>query len=343
MQAPLRSDFLESDVRGFRTTWLVAEDYRLEDGLVKPVAKGELVSVAPFEENAVQRYLPMARPELPFEFSKIETAEHIVSFCKRYGLIGYLPSVQTTLDIYTNFQLAMTLPSDDENDERPTTVATRQRDFQKFYHPGLWEGEPISWILNHAETVRFLLNLFDALTDSGKLKSIIERLTIGGAANRMTASIQCKYAVRGSLYNRTYLTSRRGESDVEFSQGIIQHILNENLVGGVTREIIVDLEPESIRSKDRALTFISAFRANSLLDAIYWHLADAITVATVKRCLYCKRFFNATHLKRLYCPPPMGINGEGSCAINDRAKRKRQRQREKVRKQKKASRTKRKT
>lgn len=316
---PSRSELLESDSRGFRTYWLVQEDYRIEDGLVKPLASGKPVDVTEkfFTLASLSRYLPMTRPELPFEFAKLARADDadIVQFVRRYGLLGYREAFETTLSIYKTFEFLATTPRGEE-DKPPEKIP----DFSRFFHEGINDGDPLAWVVSHAKTVNFVLELHDALKDKRQLKAKLEELKIH-TVEYGDWPIEYRYAQRGELYPECCKTKRGSESDFEFAGGIIECIVNANLKGGISRELLIDLEPENSKKTARQNTLISTFQANSLIDCIYWHLADAIAGSTVKRCLYCKRFFNATHLKRLYCPPPMGLSGEGSCAQNDRAKR----------------------
>jgi len=321
VQIPSTSELLASDERAFRTSWSVHEDYIIEDGVIKPLVNGDPIDVITVRAFA-KRYLPMIRPELPFEFAKLahSSQDAILKFVRNYGLLGYRHAFFSTLDIFKSFEFLMNTP--ESGKDIPTT---KPPNFGEFFHPGINDGDPVSWVLSHAETVKLILDLNGALNDRQQLKVRLERLTVQGKG----WPIEYRYAKRGQLYATLCQTAQDGEGDSTFGRRIIAHIINENLNGGVSRALIVDLDRRRER-QNRELTLLSVFHAETLMDCIYWHLADAIIGETIKRCLFCKRFFNATTLKRMYCPPPMGYQGDSPCAQNDRAKRKRDRDREKA-------------
>lgn len=314
MRVPSRSELLESDSRGFRTNWVIDEDYRIEEGVIKPLAHGSPIS-ARFRSGRVlrERYMPMTRPELPFEFAKLAdgTEVTILNFVRRYGLLGYSQAFESTIEIYKMFEFLVNAP----RGSAKAKTSTKLPDFGELIHPEGHKGDPVAWVVAHAETVQFLIELNEALHQKKQLREKIEQITTIGKA----WPLQYGYAIRGQL-QKTVCQNRQydKESDSDLLRRIITQILNANLNGGVSREVLVDMEPGA-----RDPSFVSTFAANSLVDAIYWHLANAFVGGSIKKCVYCKRFFNATHLKRKYCPPTKGFSGEGACAQNDRARRKR--------------------
>ena len=96
---------------------------------------------------------------------------------------------------------------------------------------------------------------------------------------------------------------------------IVKDILNRNLTG-VARQIIVELQD------DGELGFSTLFRPENLADCVYWHLADAAAGGWVRRCAdpRCGAFFLARNRRVKYCPPPMGILGDGVSPCMNRAK-----------------------
>ena len=277
-------------------------------------------------DQIVKRYLPMIRPELPFEFAKLahSSEDAVLKFVRNYGLLGYRNAAFTTVEMFLTTAFGDILDREErERDNLPPKESGF--DFRRLFHPWINAGDPVSWVLTHAETVKFVLDLNEALKDRHQLNVQLERLTVQGQNTR--TYIEYRFAKRGRLHATVCQTGRNGEDDTIFARGIIAKIMNENLNGGVSRALTVDLERRRTRQNR---TLLSVFRAESLMDCIYWHLADAIAGEMIKRCLFCGRFFNAITLKRLYCPPPMGYQGDGPCAQNDRAKRKRARDREKA-------------
>ena len=330
MRIPSKSDLFASDNRGFRTYWLVDGDYALREGVITPLVDGEPAQVYAGSSMAmdpgstgrsfVKRYLPMTRPELPFEFAKLAegSGEAILRFVRHYGLLGYREAFETTLSIYKEFEFLVNTPEGEE-DSPPSTVP----DFGQFYHEGIRYGDPLSWILSHAETVSFVVNLYGALSDKQKLRVMIEALEERN--ERREKLLKWKYAQRGDLYRHSQvIVDPPSDDPQECARYIIAWTINQNLDGGVSRKLIIDLErSRAVHLPHRERAILNAFQAKSLMDCIYWHLADAIAGGTVKPCLFCGKFFNATSLKRMYCPPPMGYDGDGPCAQNDRARRKR--------------------
>lgn len=302
MKIPDGAELRASDERAFRTSWLVYEDYIVRKGVLQPLANGVPIGILS-ARGATKRYLPIARIELPFEFAKLANSSEdtILRFVRNYGLLGYHQAVNTTLGV---FKFAASL----QQGKSPAD--------KYLVHPGIDFGDPVSWILSHAETVKLVLDLNEALKDRQLLKQILERMTVQGES----WPIGFRYIERGHLYSHSIKMIREGKDDFDCIRGIIAHIMNRNLNGGISRELILDVNPER-RSEGRHL--LSVFGANSLIDCIYWLLADAIVGNSIKRCKFCNRFFNVSTLKRIYCPPPMGNLGNGPCAQNDRARRKR--------------------
>jgi hypothetical protein len=331
MKTPSGAEFRSSDHRGFRAHWIVDEDYRIEDGLLKPIAKGRAVEIWPdlhriiasekmtaawhSERVIVERYLPITRPELPTEFAKLSDGSEktILQFARRYGLLGYWESFKRTLSIYKRFWFLS--ESAEEDAGKP--------DFNDFVHEGIHSGDPLSWVIQHAQTVKLVLDLNDALSDRAALRSKLEQLTVRQTTSdeysAQLGEIEYRYANRGELYPsvaRVGSARRDYRDDFEFARSLITVLLNENLEG-VCRQLVLESD------KQQPSRVVSVFEPDSLIDAIYWHLADAIAGGSIKRCLFCGKFFNATHQKRVYCPPLMGMTGEGQCAQNDRARRSR--------------------
>src|SRR5262249_34876389 len=72
-------------------------------------------------------------------------------------------------------------------------------------------------------------------------------------------------------------------------------------------------------------SLVSDFVQTNLMSAIYWLLADAVTRGTARRCVHCGRPFIATDERTIYCPRPMGEEGQSLCLNRERQRRFRQR------------------
>lgn len=334
MQIPSKSEWLAADERAFRTHWCVYEDYTILQGTIVPLVNGRPVRIdLPKPSQIVKSYLPMLRLELPFEFSKLahSSEDAVLKFVRNYGLLGYRNAAFTTVEVFSTRVLTEILDRE-ERERQKLPPRELDFDFRRLFHPYVNAGDPVSWVLSHAETVKFVLDLSEALKDRHQLKVQLERLTVQSEDTR--THVEYRFARRGSLHAIQCQAGRKplkafqeAEDDFVLAREIIAHIINANLSGGVSRALTVDFDRRR-EGQNRKPTLLSVFQAESLIDCIYWHLADAIAGETIRRCLFCGRFFNATTGKRRYCPPPMGYEGDGPCAQNDRARRKRDRDRE---------------
>jgi hypothetical protein len=274
---------IKSLQRGQRTVWHVYPGYRLDRGWIQALTSGgRPVSRALGIRAAGKKYLPMLRPELPSEFAKLSSEQEVLRFVGNYGLLGFSQASITT------------------RSAEPHAEET---------------NEPIDWILGHARTVRFILEVHDALLKPTALRKIIKRELVPVPANpktRVEGFTMLTFAERGLREPRQvraeeYGYKPRAANFSDFARIVIADILTLNLEG-VHRHVCPTLD--------------SVWRADSLIDVIYWLLADAVSSRTVKRCRFCGQFFTAaTTSKRLYCPPPLNSAGDGPCAQNDRARR----------------------
>jgi hypothetical protein len=275
------AEFVESRSRSFTNLWSVAEDYRVESGMViVPVIKGAALYWPQFiyfeggNLEGVNNYMPMSRPELPAEFSKIVggNEEDILTFVRRYGLLGY----HRAWGFY----------------ELPGALG----------YDRTAKGDPVPWILAHAATVKLVLELAQALENPDQLKIAIEKLKTGSGD-----VLTYKAMSRSSAYPSDVQT--RFDNLRESALYVIASTLNENL-GGVSRELIIEYDKQK---RQRGLT--SVFTPRNLLDCIYWHLTDAVIGGTIRTCgnQKCRRFFVATHRRMQYCPPSMGQVGVSRC------------------------------
>ncbi len=273
----------ESAERGQRTVWYRYRAYRLDGGWIQALTRrGRVVSRALGTSAAPTKYLPMPRTELPAEFAKVISEKDVLQFVGNYGLLGFSQASLTTMSA------------------EPYPDETR---------------EPIDWVLMHARTVRFILEMHDALRKPAALRRILEQALTPVPDNprtRVPGFTMLTFAERGLLEPRQvraedYGYAPDGPTPSGFARNIIAEILNVNLAG-VHRHVSPRLD--------------SVWRAESLIDVVYWLLADAVSNRTIRRCHFCGHFFTAaTTSKRQYCPPPRNSAGDGPCAQNDRARR----------------------
>jgi hypothetical protein len=143
---PPPEELAESQARSFPASWWVADAYRIERGFVIPLVGGAPIRVMDFYEGraAMREYMPIAHPELPAEFAKLDGGgpDAVLAFVQRYGTPG----------------------------------------FGRFRLDDVW-GDPIAWILGHARAVRLVGDLASALDDEELLTQRLEELkaTTGGS------------------------------------------------------------------------------------------------------------------------------------------------------------------
>ena len=197
-------------------------------------------------------------------------------------------------------------------------------------------GEPIPWIVEHARAVKLVLDLRSAWGNNEKLRNVFlqyEWPTPPAHLRPEDRIIRVPMVARAFAFTlgTDWLVTPLKPHDL--AARIIRSILNENL-DGVRR--LVETEGSVNKCSRKPLldndSFKSIFKPESLLDAIYWILADAVTNSWVRRCAFksCGRAFVASSQKYKFCPPPRGFDGS-SCANRDRQRRYRKRKKAKDR------------
>lgn len=174
-------------------------------------------------------------------------------------------------------------------------------------------GEPLSWIWDHARNVRLALQLYDYL-QGGDIDGLRQFLESYLARLQPGAEEALSVPITGRLGTEPYPSVDRGEPE-RMAEDIIAAILNYNLPE-VSYQ--VDAGPLDLR-----------LHSPSLLGAVYWHLASAVTKPNrLGRCQdpTCKALFVATDSRQRYCPPPSWSKHKtGSlCGARDRKRRLRQ-------------------
>jgi hypothetical protein len=276
----------ESRERLAPTGWPVAADYRIEDGLVVPCDERR----QRIPHRALDAaYMPQARPELPGEFAKVSGGDEkgVLMFVRRYGLLGYA-------DALTPFE---------ENVLRGTrSTATYDPLIDKTYNTEL-PGDPVVWILAHADTVGFILALGADLDRPKELRRIFEQKIV---TDGDVDELRFVRAVRGRTRPKQgHLPVPQSDAQARATAlDIIALALADNLAG-VTRQVVRTVKG-----------LASFFRFNNLLDHIYWMLADAVTGRRIRQCPECGHFFIAETDRVKYCPRPMGQQGVSSLCMH---------------------------
>ncbi len=319
------NDHVVAPSRGVSGDWHVAPDYGVQSGRVCPLNDdGEPLVGAdrfsswdqrPTEADALgdigqhpagHTYFPMSRPELPAELAKAATGaeKDLLRFTRRYGGLGYRREMLSITRVGTLL--------DGKGAGAHSVEGTGE------LVPGGDEpGEPVSWLLAHAETVRLVLQLYGRLDDEPALSSFLETLKISDGP----ALLFVKAATRGRNYRTCRgLVLEPNATSRNVAMLILTDLLNNNLSGGIRREIGPEGDSDKIQS---------VFRFINLLDCVYWHLADAVTGGWVRRCAdpECGAFFAAKSERVKYCPPAMGNKGVSPCMNRHKQRKHRRKKR----------------
>jgi hypothetical protein len=183
--------------------------------------------------------------------------DDVLRFVRRYGLPGYAHGL-TRIE-----QHALRLAKDGDGHD-PL--------IDKSYDPQL-PGDPIAWILAHADTVRFVGALAAALDTPEELRCLFERRIV---ADNGREELRFVRAVRGRTRPKEgRLLVPDAKSRRATALTIIALSLHDNL-GGVSRSIGIE-----------GTRLVSLFQPNNLLDSIYWLLADEVTSEQIRACEEC--------------------------------------------------------
>ena len=262
--------------------------------------------------GGTREYDPLDCLELPGEFAKLASGDpdRVLAFVRQYGQLGYYFAGESGLE--------------SNSEERRNLRRSKYA-----------QGDPFSWIVEHAKAVRLVLNLREAFNDRRRLRQQLQQLTQNSKDRDRPRALTFSFIKRAKLEPSVLRLELLSENDQENAIRIISEILNPNLMGtcrvieSPLQRILADWMSRRIGSEPtrRHTTPASRFRFCSLMDAIYWQLADTITEGNVKRCAYagCGNVFITTNRKRRYCPRPLGDVGESFCSNRDRQRQYQQR------------------
>ncbi len=171
-------------------------------------------------------------------------------------------------------------------------------------------GEPVRWVLTHSKNVEMILRLVAELDHPTELKKIICSMTVSESG---VASVEWRAPRRGTCAVST-VSEHVGDCR-STAVTIAANALRQNL-GGTQRSVSTQKTDDGWRLK-------TEFIPRTLLDWIYWLLADAVTAQRVRICANarCKRPFIVTHERETYCPPAWGMKGVSPCMNRDKVRR----------------------
>lgn len=176
------------------------------------------------------------------------------------------------------------------------------------------KGEPLSWIWDHARNVRLALQLYDYLQgeDITGLRQFFESYRARFIPGFVPGVEQPTVPIAGRLGVTERYPIADGREPERMAEDIIAAILNHNLAEVSYR---VGTSPLNLR-----------LHSPSLLGAVYWHLAGAVTRRLrLGRCNdpTCDSLFVTADSRQKYCPPPSwSRQTTGSlCGARDRKRR----------------------
>lgn len=235
-------------------------------------------------------YDPMEEAGLIERFARIKTRDDLLSFAAEYGLLGLW-----------SFALRQ---------QRQTPTAS----------------EPARWWLAHAQGVRIVLGAIRFLNsrrtsspDGLGTRYGFEALWTSHPDEVLEPSDKAPTVGFGRYVGRLGFVLSRDWEDTERvnprerARRVAATILNKNLEGVPRR--FSPFPPTRAGSR-------SAFEIRTLVEAIYWRLANEWDAGRVRSCEACGEPFIASHGRQQYCPPPPG-HAESPCAARLRKRRQR--------------------
>ena len=308
--AKSREEMGKSLAEGFVSTWDVAAEYEVADGVLRRTDwRGGFENPLPWD----RQYRPGAYPQLVAEFARLNVNEpaQLISFAKTWGALGFLEQI---------LSLPVVLPGETE----------KQIEYLKAVG-----GDPLSWIAAHVQGVNVCLRLIDCLLRrdyreiESYLKAFRPTLSFVEAGLEPSTDISILYGRRYQTvsswfsapdpesYNPPYSEQ---EQSFMLAKNVIEGIVNDNLRGGIAPALKHGWETG----------FGELFEFVSLMDVIYWHL---MRIATSKvglaKCQECGQYFIQTHGRQRFCPPEdwEGEQAESRCARRYRARKARKKKR----------------
>jgi hypothetical protein len=126
--------------------------------------------------GGIREYDPMDYAELPGEFAKLASGDpdRILAFVHQYGQLGYYFAAESGLE--------------------GSSAELRNLRRSKYV-----EGDPLSWIVEHAKAVRLVLNLREAFNDRRRLRQQFEALIQNTEDPNNPSVISFSFLKRGTL------------------------------------------------------------------------------------------------------------------------------------------------
>lgn len=280
----------------FSDEWVVQADYFIEEDNLYGSGKAHV-------------YKPQDEPDLPFELAKLASGNvsDIINFARRWGLLGHEAIL--------------------ERDERLALLAQREMTGKNWFEA---IGEPVEWILDHANNLSFCLGMLEYLGKADQV-GLREFLRL-----RMRPWV---FPVNG--LDAWLVPPYEGDlSDLHFDEtDISKYVLDADLNGdaiAVGRRLLPTRVNSHIGELQLNLISDSSHQHNAygyhftaMIEIAYLHVAELATREKgVARCPECQHYFKQSRFGQQYCPPTEGLS-ESQCAQKARYKNNYERTRQK--------------
>jgi hypothetical protein len=245
----------------------------------------------------------MGHHELPFELAKVRRNDEsaTLEFVSKWGLLGF--------------------------DRLISGAGLKHR-----------LGDPLDFIWWHAETIRNVLRIYEALKSEEflKLRQVLDEVS-PLASPLVQPSVPGPYEPRTNftgdpLFERTFtgitlvefkeersttLGEEDHESDTYFALSVIDKFIHGNISGIQPMMYMKGMFRQDLRPLDQIAL---GFTFTSLIEGIWWHLARYVTdQRDIAICKYCGHYFERTDKRQQFCPPPPEHRDEVAGSIRRRA------------------------
>jgi hypothetical protein len=233
--------------------------------------------------------------------------------------------IQSSQSLYYNFYRLL---KDNAEEQTGPLIKIRRRIVEFSRDRVLDLGDPVDWILENAATVNFVMRLTDSLRSDYVVAREIELLKERDCDPEIGWHDIVRFRFSAHGERKPAFGSFGPIYDARVAAvNTVRLILDHNL-RGVRRGVHVEdhTNLKSWRGRNDRCVLKTVFRFQSLLDAIYWLLADAVVgePGMIRKCLNCGRFFLASHGREKYCPQKEGLQGISPCANRYRVRRHRE-------------------
>lgn len=239
--------------------------------------------------NFARWYAPSAHPELPQFVAKLAEADEaaLLAFAKTWGVLGFTGLTRDPI------QAMYTWP------DGQVTMG----------------GDPLGWMRAHGRTVQLCLQLTEALQKNDA--AAIDRLTGHSSLVDMSVSLPTQ---PGAAFEELLVAKLATIHPLSVHLNAPAFDRARKVRAGIINPNIAHVRRALLRDDDGGEK--SFFVYVAMIEAVYWHLANAAEGGIVMRCKRpgCGALFIQRHRSQEYCAP-RGNQRESPCALWVRQRR----------------------